>query len=213
LCRYAAYCACAGGNNKLKLTEVVLVVLVLVVLRFRPLTTEGNEPTPILIRGVERRIFVKTDRNPGAGEQRLYSMLLPWPCHSDLLSKTQHNTLPDGARCSFSTGRPYGLYGGAFAAASEAAIRNASVVLKPPTISNILALEAPPGGHGAYRYGTLISMKPCVRGDDSSKNLPNSLPQMKSSSSSARPSAGTGPLLLNLAVRPKKKDSNLRLPS
>lgn len=83
--------------------------------RFRPLTTEGNEPTPILIRGVERRIFVKTDRNPGAG-------------------------------------RPYGLYGGAFAAASEAAIRNASVVLKPPTISNILALEAPPGGRGAYRY-------------------------------------------------------------
>lgn len=52
-------------NNKLKLTEVV------VVLRFRPLTTEGNEPTPILIRGVERRIFVKTDRNPGAGKPLL----------------------------------------------------------------------------------------------------------------------------------------------
>jgi hypothetical protein len=38
------------------------------------------------------------------------------------------------------------------------------VVLKPPTISNILALEAPPGGRGAYRYGTLISIKVCVRG-------------------------------------------------
>jgi hypothetical protein len=65
---------------------------------------------------------------------------------------------------SLRTGRPYGLYGGAFAAASEAAIRNASVVLKPPTISNILALEAPPGGRGAYRYGTLVSIKTCVRG-------------------------------------------------
>jgi hypothetical protein len=124
---------------------------------------------------------------------------------------TTHCLTVHGVVPPFSTGRPYGLYGGAFAAASEAAIRNASVVLKPPTISNILALEAPPGGHGAYRYGTLISMKTCVRGDSSKS--PNSLPQMKSSSSSARPSAGTGPLLLNRAVRPKKKDSNLRLPS
>ncbi len=60
-------------------------------------------------------------------------------------------------------GRPRGLYGNAFARASQAAIRNACQRVTPPTISNILALEAPPGGYGTYRSGiiTLFLGWPC----------------------------------------------------
>lgn len=59
-------------------------------------------------------------------------------------------------RCAFATdpdlleGRPLGLYGNRFARAKEDAIRAAVTVLDPPTISNILAMAAPPGGSGAY---------------------------------------------------------------
>ncbi len=42
------------------------------------------------------------------------------------------------------------LYGNAFARASVAAIVAATRVLRPPTISNILAMEAPIGGSGYY---------------------------------------------------------------
>ena len=55
-------------------------------------------------------------------------------------------TNPDAA-----AGRPHGLYGNAFAAASPDAIRRAATVLDPPTVSNILAMSAPPGGYGRYR--------------------------------------------------------------
>lgn len=43
------------------------------------------------------------------------------------------------------------VYGNAFSRASESAIVDATTVLEPATLSNILAIEAPPGGHGRYR--------------------------------------------------------------
>lgn len=59
-------------------------------------------------------------------------------------------------RCEVATdpnpnaGRPVGLYGNHFARASEDAIRRATRVFDPPTISNILAMEAPAYGAGQY---------------------------------------------------------------
>jgi hypothetical protein len=50
-------------------------------------------------------------------------------------------------RCALDTST---LYGNAFARASVAAIVAATRVLRPPTISNILAMEAPIGGSGYY---------------------------------------------------------------
>ena len=47
-------------------------------------------------------------------------------------------------------GRPDGLYGNRFSQADEDAIRCATTVIDPPTISNILAMEAPPFGVGQY---------------------------------------------------------------
>lgn len=47
-------------------------------------------------------------------------------------------------------GRPYGLYGNSFSQATEDAIRQATEVLDPPTMSNILAMEAPACGAGRY---------------------------------------------------------------
>jgi len=59
-------------------------------------------------------------------------------------------------RCSIATDpcpqalRPYGLYGNAFARASEIAIRNAVTIIDPPTRSNLIAIEAPYGRYGQY---------------------------------------------------------------
>jgi hypothetical protein len=59
-------------------------------------------------------------------------------------------------RCAIATdpdaaaGRPQGLYGNRFAAASLDAVRRATRALSPPTHSNILAVVAPSGGRGAY---------------------------------------------------------------
>jgi hypothetical protein len=78
-----------------------------------PLTVEGGSPTPILIKGVERRVAIATEPNPAEG-------------------------------------RPYGLYGNNFASGSEEAIRAAARVIDPPTITNILAMEAPSYGSGRY---------------------------------------------------------------
>jgi hypothetical protein len=47
-------------------------------------------------------------------------------------------------------GRPAGLYGNAFAAAPVAAIRQATRRIEPPTMSNIIAMAAPSGGHDEY---------------------------------------------------------------
>jgi len=77
------------------------------------LTVEAGRPTPVAIRGVERRCAIATDPN---AEQR----------------------------------RPFGLYGNHFARAKPETIRLATTPLNPPTVTNIIAMEAPPGGYGAY---------------------------------------------------------------
>jgi len=59
-------------------------------------------------------------------------------------------------RCAVATdrnaaeGRPYGLYGNNFSEAKADAIQRATRALNPPTVSNILAMEAPAFGTGFY---------------------------------------------------------------
>lgn len=57
-------------------------------------------------------------------------------------------------RCAIETAptrdRPAGLYGNHFAAASAEVVREAVHVIRPPTRSNLIAIAAPSGGHGAY---------------------------------------------------------------
>jgi hypothetical protein len=77
------------------------------------LTVEDNLPTPIIIKGVERRCLIATNPDPDAD-------------------------------------RPLGLYGNNFARASRESIENATRKIDPPSISNIIAIEAPPGGTGIY---------------------------------------------------------------
>lgn len=81
--------------------------------RLAPLTRDDDGPTPVLVRGVERRCSIDTA--------------------PDLLA-----------------GRSRGLYGNNFSQASIDAIRSAVTALRPPTITNLLAMEAPPGGSGRY---------------------------------------------------------------
>lgn len=80
----------------------------------KPLTVENGQPTPVLIRGVERRCAIATEPNSQQG-------------------------------------RPFGLYGNNFARATAEAIRLATKPINPPTITNIIAMEAPAGGFGFYR--------------------------------------------------------------
>lgn len=47
-------------------------------------------------------------------------------------------------------GRPRGLYGNEFSAASAETVRRATTRIEPPTISNLIALAAPSYGVGAY---------------------------------------------------------------
>jgi hypothetical protein len=58
-------------------------------------------------------------------------------------------------RCALATDE---LYGNAFARAPMEKIVKATRVLKPPTISNILAMEAPIGGSGRYRTEELLDV-------------------------------------------------------
>ena len=83
--------------------------------KIEPFTVERGAPTPILIRGVERRCAIATDPNPALG-------------------------------------RLQGLYGNNFARASADAIAGATKPIDPPTITNIIAIEAPSGGYGSYQY-------------------------------------------------------------
>ncbi len=84
-------------------------------LKIAPFTVENGEPTPILIRNVERRCAIDTN--------------------------------PDPAR-----ERPLGLYGNNFAKATTEAILLATKPLNPPTLTNIIAMEAPSGGYNFYEY-------------------------------------------------------------
>jgi Poly (ADP-ribose) glycohydrolase (PARG), Macro domain fold len=65
-------------------------------------------------------------------------------------------------RCAIDTlpnlaaGRPAGLYGNAFSDAELEDVLSACTPLTPPTISNILALAAPPGGYGIYSYDEIM---------------------------------------------------------
>jgi Poly (ADP-ribose) glycohydrolase (PARG) len=86
--------------------------------KIEPLTVQSGEPTPILIRGVERRCSIAT--NPDPAQER-----------------------------------PLGLYGNNFAKATPAAIALATKPLNPPTITNIIAIEAPSGGYDFYDYDTI----------------------------------------------------------
>ena len=47
-------------------------------------------------------------------------------------------------------GRPHGLYGNAFAAATPDTVRRAATPIDPPTVTNLVAIAAIPGGRGAY---------------------------------------------------------------
>ena len=80
----------------------------------RAVTVEHDQPTPVLVTGVERRCRVATDRNDAEG-------------------------------------RPAGLYGNAFAGAGSEAVARATTRIEPPTITNLIAMAALPGGHGRYR--------------------------------------------------------------
>jgi Poly (ADP-ribose) glycohydrolase (PARG) len=81
----------------------------------KPLTVEQGEPTPVLIRCVERRCSIATNPDPALQ-------------------------------------RPLGLYGNNFAKASTEAIALATTPLQPPTITNIIAMEAPSSGYNFYEY-------------------------------------------------------------
>lgn len=52
-------------------------------------------------------------------------------------------------------GRPDGIYGKRFAAASEDTVRRAAKLIFPPTITNLIAMEAPSRGKGNYTLGQI----------------------------------------------------------
>ena len=62
-------------------------------------------------------------------------------------------------RCSIDTKpcaeRPYGLYGNEFASALPKDIQNATRAILPPTVTNIIAMEAPADGYGTYSDETI----------------------------------------------------------
>lgn len=76
----------------------------------QPMTRDGDDATPVLIRGVERRCALDTRT----------------------------------------------LYGNAFSRARIEDVVAATRVLRPPTLSNILAMEAPIGGSGRYRTAQIV---------------------------------------------------------
>lgn len=85
----------------------------LLALDLDPWTVEAEEPTPVLVTGVERRCAIDTSPNKREG-------------------------------------RPNGLYGVHFAPADSTVVRRATRPLAPPTVSHVLAMEAPPFGSGRY---------------------------------------------------------------
>lgn len=83
--------------------------------------------------------------------------------HSPTRPLTVENGVPTPAlilgvqrRCAVATdhndeaGRPQGLYGRQFALASANAISRAMKLIDPPTVSNLIAMEAPSHGRGTY---------------------------------------------------------------
>ena len=62
-------------------------------------------------------------------------------------------TNPDAA-----DGRPDGLYGNDFARATVDAVARATTRIEPPTVTNVVAMAAPPGGRGRYRADEIESV-------------------------------------------------------
>lgn len=63
------------------------------------------------------------------------------------------DTLPNPA-----AGCPVGLYGNAFALATQEQVKAATRPLSPPTMSNILAMAALPGGYGEYSREEMLNV-------------------------------------------------------
>eukprot|EP01119_Soliformovum_irregulare_P019631 TRINITY_DN6265_c0_g1_i2.p1 TRINITY_DN6265_c0_g1~~TRINITY_DN6265_c0_g1_i2.p1 ORF type:complete len:357 (-),score=93.25 TRINITY_DN6265_c0_g1_i2:33-1103(-) len=86
-----------------------------------PQTRQDKRPTPILIRNVERRCFVKTDVNAAEG-------------------------------------RPRGLYGNNFSRGGAEAVQRATVVLDPPTMTNLIAMAALSNAYGEYTAQQILDI-------------------------------------------------------
>ncbi|MCP4990211.1 MAG: hypothetical protein GY928_30485 [Colwellia sp.] len=105
----------------------------------KPFTVENKKPTPILIKGVERRCHIATD--------------------------------PNSAQL-----RPSGLYGNKFSRADKKAIELATMSLTPPTITNLIAMEAPSRGWGLYTEEQIIYiLKTAFTGFSAAKLEENSM--------------------------------------
>jgi hypothetical protein len=76
----------------------------------RPYTTNGTDPTPVLIQGAQRRIHVELTNS--------------------------------------------GLYGNAFARGTTEQVTKATTLIRPPTVTNLIAIEAPQG-YGTYAAYTI----------------------------------------------------------
>lgn len=63
-----------------------------------------------------------------------------------------------GAQRSLTLDTSGGLYGNAFARADPGRIAAATTFLDPPTFTNVLAVEAPPGGFGPYDRATIADV-------------------------------------------------------
>lgn len=88
-------------------------------------TVTFSRPTPVLIRGAERRVRFATE--------------------------------PDR-----SAGRPQGLYGNRFAAATRESVMRAVEILEPARPSNILAMAAPEPGRGRYTRAEIEYIWECA---------------------------------------------------
>ena len=116
---YDLFCSYGGGlfaQDEMQVAEHPALASLreaLLASDIEPLTVEDGKPTPILIKGVERRCAVSTE--PNSSQQR-----------------------------------PFGLYGNNFARANEEAIKLATTPLNPPTLTHLIAMEAPACGMGFY---------------------------------------------------------------
>lgn len=90
--------------------------------RFRPYTRDKNSnPTPVLIRGIERRLKISV-------------------------------------KPKIEDGRPFSIYGSNFRRADKDMLRNACRVISPPTITNLIAMEAPKYGSGNYSIVQILDI-------------------------------------------------------
>lgn len=84
---------------------------------------------------IARKLSTKTE-----DDRHCYPILV-----TNVERRLELETAPDASQ-----GRPEGIYGNRFAAASEEVVRRAVRPIEPPTFSNIIAMAAPLGGSGEY---------------------------------------------------------------